>query len=56
MIDAGAHVDITDNDGRTALSCAAENGYKETVEAFIGAGAEVDRADSDGKTALMYAP
>ena len=56
LIEAGAD-DLTDNEGKTALICAAESEYSnpETVNALIDAGSYVKHRDNLGKTALDYA-
>ena len=56
LIKAGAD-DLTDNEGKTALICAAESEYSnpETVNALIDAGSYVKHRDNLGKTALDYA-
>ena len=53
---AGADVNASDEDGWTALMCAASNnGNPDVVRALIAAGADVNARDEDGLTALMYA-
>ena len=56
LIKAGAD-DLTDNEGKTALICAAESEYSnpETVNALIDAGSNVKQKDNSGQTALDYA-
>ena len=51
----GAKVNAKDEDGRTALMRAAEEGSAEIVKALLAAGAEVNLRADDGTTALMYA-
>ncbi|PHH62955.1 hypothetical protein CDD81_6380 [Ophiocordyceps australis] len=56
----GTSVDITDGDGRTALSYAVEFGHEAVIELLVGVSqdgtsANVDIADSHGKTPLLYA-
>ena len=53
LIDAGAHLDMQDPQGRTALMYAAGN--PDAFRTLIAAGARTDIADNNGKTALDYA-
>jgi ankyrin repeat protein len=55
LIDSGADVSRTDEEGETALFKAARNGYPEIAEKLIRAGADVHHANQDGETALMVA-
>ena len=55
LIDAGASVDIVNNDGRTALMMACVHGHHECAQALIEAGAAVDMVNNNGNTALMHA-
>ncbi len=55
LLEAGADVDVKDEDGWTALMWAADRGYTNIVEALIKAGADVNAKDNDGYTALMKA-
>jgi hypothetical protein len=55
LLDAGADVEVKDNDGQTALMIASWYGYKEVVQVLLAAGADVEVKDNDGWTALMYA-
>ncbi len=41
LLDAGAAVDAKDEDGGTALLCAASSGDVATVQVFLGAGADI---------------
>ena len=51
-----ADVNRIDWFGRTTLLCiAAEEGYKEVVEALLRAGANVNTSDTDGKSPLWWA-
>ena len=52
---AGANVELPDDEGRTALSYAAEAGAKVVVELLINHGACLDGKDEKGRTALSYA-
>ena len=54
LIEAGAE-DMTDNNGKTALIHAVEDGNIEAVNALIDAGSYVKQRDNEGKTALDYA-
>jgi ankyrin repeat protein len=55
LIAKGAAVNHQDDDGRTALMYAAENGDTLAVNALLRNGASVNLADNDGETALMKA-
>lgn len=53
-VEAGARVDSTDPDGRTALMYAAFNGHSECVRWLLDRGAEVGIREDVGRTALMF--
>jgi ankyrin repeat protein len=55
LLDAGAHVNATDQEGGTALLYAAEAGQTELVALLLDAGGEIDAADARGQTALFTA-
>ena len=55
MIDAGAAVDMVDNEGRTALMWACNRGHHECAQALIDAQANLELTNRDGKNALMFA-
>jgi ankyrin repeat protein len=55
LLEAGAELDATDNDGQTALMKAAADGNEEAVRLLLQAGAVVDATGKHGKTALMWA-
>ena len=55
LIAKGAAVNHQNDDGRTALMYAAENGDTQAVNALLKSGASVNVADNDGETALMKA-
>ena len=48
-------VDVANNDGRTPLLAAAQNGHHEVVTALLAANATVDLAMNDGATPLYMA-
>ncbi|TWP51771.1 hypothetical protein FKR81_12970 [Lentzea tibetensis] len=51
LIEAGAHVDARDDNGRTPLMQAAVHGYPRIVERLLRAGADRSLVDNAGKTA-----
>jgi ankyrin repeat protein len=51
----GANVNVTDDDGNTALIIASEKGYTEIVEMLLKKGADVNATDKYGRTALIWA-
>jgi ankyrin repeat protein len=53
LVKAGAGLDLTDPDGRTALMRGAENNYVENLKVLVEAGAKLDLQDNDGSTAVM---
>lgn len=55
LIDAGADVNVADEDGETALMAAAEKGHLTKVRLLIEKGANVNAKDKTGKSALQYA-
>lgn len=56
LIDAGADVALTDDDGRTALHHAAVNAHAEAAKQLIIGGASDRTKDGNGKTARDLAP
>ena len=54
LLEAGADVNLADDDGNTPLILAASAG-PELVRKLIGAGSEVNRANRQGETALTLA-
>jgi ankyrin repeat protein len=55
LIDAGAKVSGSNNEGVTALMFAAQDGLVNNARALLLAGAEVNVRDKNGKSALTYA-
>ena len=55
LLAAGAGVDATGKDGRTALIAASGKGHVEVVRVLLAAGAGVDVATNSGWTALIWA-
>jgi len=51
LIRAGADVNLTNSEGRTALMYAADNGNLESVRALLLAGAIVNQRDKEGESA-----
>lgn len=55
LLEAGARVDETDNEGKAPLALAAQGGHTSLVNLFIEKyNAPVDQRPHDGKTALRY--
>lgn len=53
LLDAGAKIDETDNDGKGALMLAAQEGHATLVEKLLHQyAAPIDQHAHDGKTAL----
>ena len=55
LIDAGAEVDIPNNEGNTALSTAAFLCHEGIVQALLAKGADVNRKNNDGSSAMTSA-
>ena len=55
LLEVGANVNTTTENGYTALMYAAKYGSNETVKNLLERGAEVNRRTHDGRTALLYA-
>ncbi len=55
MLRLGMDVNITEEEGRTALMFAGYNGHTEIVKLLIDRGAVVDSRDLADRTALLYA-
>ncbi|XP_066982864.1 ankyrin repeat domain-containing protein 50-like isoform X2 [Macrobrachium rosenbergii] len=53
LIDAGANVNRTDNDGKTPMMVAAERGHT-VLDILADAGADVNQQDYKGNTAMIY--
>ena len=54
-VELGVSVDVTDEDGRTPLHCAAGEGQVDTVKLLINKGCCIDPEDHNGLTPSMYA-
>jgi hypothetical protein len=55
LLARGARADLTDNDGNTALSVAAQIGWVEGAEALLARRANVNAANVRGETPLIMA-
>lgn len=55
MLRLGMDVNVTEEEGRTALMFAGYNGHTEIVKLLIERGAVVDLRDQADRTALLYA-
>ena len=55
LLDAGAKINATNNEGQTALMIAASNALVNNVRTLILAGADINARDKEGLTPLMYA-
>jgi tetratricopeptide (TPR) repeat protein len=55
IIDTGLDINLTDDEGRTALMYAAGWGHKEVLKLLLSKGASPNRADNHGTTALIFA-
>lgn len=53
--EAGAHKNITDKNGLTALAIAVRGGSKKVVSLFVEGGMDATIADKDGCTPLWHA-
>jgi ankyrin repeat protein len=55
LVDAGAAIEHSNDEGWTALFEAAHAGHADTVETLLRLGARTDQVDTHGLTALDYA-
>ncbi len=55
LLESGANVNATDENGNTVLMAAAAGGHAEIVQMLLRAGADVNASDKSGYTALMRA-
>jgi uncharacterized protein len=53
LLAKGANIEATDNNGLTALMCAAYAGYLDPVKLLLARGAKIEATDDDGQTALF---
>ena len=54
-LDRGADVNQADEEGRTPLYIACQNGHVDAARLLLGKGADVDRARESGATPLWIA-
>lgn len=54
LIDKGARLDLTTNDGLSALHIASQQGNKDTVAILVNAGANVDLVTTDTKETPLH--
>lgn len=55
LLESGAKIDQTDNDGKPPLMLAAEEGHSDLVSEFLkNYGAPPDQKAHDGRTAIRY--
>mmetsp|Transcript_12779 Transcript_12779/g.30588 ORF Transcript_12779/g.30588 Transcript_12779/m.30588 type:complete len:158 (+) Transcript_12779:105-578(+) len=55
LLDAGAKVDVRNQDGESAICIAAANGHMEVCKALIGSGCDINATTDDYSTPLMLA-
>ena len=55
LIDRGADVNATNEDGNTALIYASKKGHTEIARILIEEGVDVNATDNDGFEALQFA-
>ncbi|MGB6064047.1 MAG: ankyrin repeat domain-containing protein [Desulfomonilaceae bacterium] len=55
LLDKGAEINATTNDGKTTLMVAASAGRTELVKHLLDKGADIDAVDKEGKSALSWA-
>lgn len=55
LIEMGASINSTMEEGNTALTCVVYNGHMETCRELLSKGADANASVYDGKTALMIA-
>ena len=55
LVAKGVDVNVTNEEGETAIIVAAQHGYSATIEFLLSHGANVNAKDNDGDTALDVA-
>ncbi|WP_332118852.1 ankyrin repeat domain-containing protein [Azorhizobium caulinodans] len=55
LIAAGAHLDLRNADGNTALWLACVGRHLDAIDMLVAAGIDIDNQNDNGATALMYA-
>lgn len=55
LLEAGAEVNQANNNGKTPLMAAAQEGHEKVVKALLEAGADIEAKNKNGDTALTLA-
>jgi len=55
LINKGADIEAKNNDGKTSLMIASNNGHSEVVKLLLEKGADIEAKNENGRTSLMMA-